>query len=267
MRCPFYQVDAFTGEAFRGNPAAVMVLETWLPDTTLQAIAAENNLSETAFLVWQADRDYQLRWFTPVVEVPLCGHATLASGFVIMTEIDATADEVWFITASGRLGVRRQGDMFVLDFPAETPIPCEPPGNVITAVGMAPVETLCGSHHLLVYASETEVRSLEPEMRDLGAALEGGSEGVIATAPCSSDAGDVVSRFFAPNHGIPEDPVTGSAHCMIVPYWACRLGSETIHALQVSQRGGELHCRLRHDRIDIAGQAVAFIKGVASIPS
>ena len=132
---------------------------------------------------------------------------------------------------------------------------------------MAPVETLCGSHHLLVYASETEVRSLEPDIRDLGAALEGGSRGVIVTAPCSSDAGDVVSRFFAPNHGIPEDPVTGSAHCMIVPYWAGRLGSETIHALQVSQRSGELHCRLRHDRIDIAGRAVAFIKGVASIPS
>ncbi len=267
MRCPFYQVDAFTGEVFRGNPAAVMVLERWVPDTTLQAIAAENNLSETAFLVRQADRDYQLRWFTPVVEVPLCGHATLASGFVVMTEIDTTADEVWFITASGRLGVRRQGDLFVLDFPAETPVPCEPPGEIVAAVGTPPVETLCGSNHLFVYASETEVRSLEPDMRDLGAALEGGGRGVIATAPCSSDAGDVVSRFFAPDHGIPEDPVTGSAHCMIVPYWAGRLGTETIHALQVSQRGGELHCRLRHDRIDIAGHAVAFIKGVASIPS
>lgn len=267
MRCPFYQVDAFTGEAFRGNPAAVMVLETWLPDTTLQAIAAENNLSETAFLVRQADRDYQLRWFTPVVEVPLCGHATLASAFVIMTKIDATADEVWFITASGRLGARRQGDMFVLDFPAETPVPCEPPGEVVAAVGTAPAETLCGSNHLFVYACEAEVRSLKPDVRDLGAALEGGERGVIATAPCSSDAGDVVSRFFAPHHGIPEDPVTGSAHCMIVPYWADRLGIETIHALQVSQRGGELHCRLRRGRIDIAGQAVAFIEGVASIPS
>ncbi len=266
MRCPFYQVDAFAGEAFRGNPAAVMVLETWLPDTALQAIAAENNLAETAFLVHQADRDYQLRWFTPVVEVPLCGHATLASAFVIMTRIDVTADQVWFITASGRLGVHRQGDMFVLDFPAETPVACEPPGDVVAAVGRAPVETLCGSNHLFVYASEAEVRSLEPDMRDLGTALEGGVRGVIATAPCSSDSADVVSRFFAPHHGIPEDPVTGSAHCMIVPYWAARLGTGTIHALQVSRRGGELHCRLRHDRIDIAGKAVAFIEGVASIP-
>ena len=267
MHCPFYQVDAFTGEAFRGNPAAVMVLETWLPDTALQAIAAENNLAETAFLVRQADRDYQLRWFTPVVEVPLCGHATLASAFVIMTEIDPAADEVCFVTASGRLGVRRRDDMFVLDFPAEAPVACEPPGDVVAAVGAAPLETLCGSNHLFVYASEAEVRSLEPDMKALGAALDGGGRGVIATAPCSGDAADVVSRFFAPHHGIPEDPVTGSAHCMIVPYWAARLGTETIHALQVSRRGGELHCRLRRDRVDIAGQAVAFIRGVASIPS
>ena len=177
MRCPFYQVDAFTGEAFRGNPAAVMVLDTWLPDTTLQAVAAENNLAETAFLVRQADRDYQLRWFTPVVEVPLCGHATLASAFVIMTEIDATADEVCFITASGRLGVHRRGDMYVLDFPAETPVACEPPGDVVAAVGSPPAETMGGSNHLFVYASEAEVRSLEPDMRDLGGSAHGRGQG------------------------------------------------------------------------------------------
>ncbi len=184
-----------------------------------------------------------------------------------MTEVDATADEVWFVTASGRLGARRRGDMFALDFPAETPVACEPPGDVVAAVGTPPAETLCGSNHLFVYASEAEVRALEPDMRDLGDALGEGGRGVIATAPCSSDAGDVVSRYFAPRQGIPEDPVTGSAHCMIVPYWAARLGKETIHALQVSRRGGELHCLLRHDRVDIAGQVAVFIKGVASIPS
>ena len=174
---------------------------------------------------------------------------------------------MWFNTASGRLGVHRRGDMFVLDFPAETPEPCAPPGDVVAAVGRAPVETLRGSNHLFVYTSDAEVRSLEPDMRDLGAALEGGASGVIATAPSSSDAADVVSRYFAPHHGIPEDPVTGSAHCMIVPYWAARLGTRTIRALQVSHRGGELHCRLKHDRVDIAGQAVVFVEGVASIPS
>ncbi len=266
MRCPFYQIDAFTGRAFSGNPAAVMLLEEWLPDEVLQAVAAENNLSETAFFRKMAQEAFELRWFTPTTEVPLCGHATLAAGFVVMTEIAPTLEEVSFETLSGRLHVRRRKDMFVLDFPAETPSPSEPPRAIVDALGRDPVEACSGSNHLLVYRHESDVLALEPDMAGLAAALEGNGKGVIATAPRSSGAGDVASRYFAPAHGIPEDPVTGSAHCMIVPYWSRRLGRIAIHAVQVSRRGGELFCEMRGDRVEMGGYAVKFIEGIASIP-
>ena len=266
MRCPFYQIDAFTGRAFSGNPAAVMPLEGWPSDEVLQAVAAENNLSETAFFRKLTREDFELRWFTPTTEVPLCGHATLAAGFVIMTEIAPTLEEVSFETLSGSLHVRRRKDIFVLDFPAETPRPSGPPRAVVDAMGREPVEVFGGSNHLLVYRHESDVLALEPDMARLAAALDGSAMGVIATAPRSSGAGDAASRYFAPAHGIPEDPVTGSAHCMIVPYWSRRLGRVAIHAVQISRRGGELFCAIRGDRVEIGGRAVKFIEGIASIP-
>ena len=177
MRCPFYQIDAFTGRAFSGNPAAVMLLEEWLPDEVLQAVAAENNLSETAFFRKMAQEAFELRWFTPTTEVPLCGHATLAAGFVVMTEIAPTLEEVSFETLSGRLHVRRRKDMFVLDFPAETPSPSEPPRAIVDALGRDPVEACSGSNHLLVYRHESDVLALEPDMAGLAAALEGNGKG------------------------------------------------------------------------------------------
>ena len=258
MRISIYQVDAFTSRLFAGNPAAVCPLDEWLSDATLQSIAAENNLSETAFIVRDADR-FQLRWFTPAREVDLCGHATLAAAYVIFTRVQPEADRVVFDTRGGELTVMRSGDRLSMDFPSDPPVPCEPPPGMLEALGGQPLETLRGRYHLVVYASEREVRELQPDFRALGR-LGGG---VTVTAP--GDEVDFVSRFFAPAFGIDEDPVTGSAHCLLIPYWAQRQCKSWLEARQVSARGGELSCEDHAERVTIAGEAVLYLEGTIEL--
>ena len=264
MRIPFTQVDAFAGQPFAGNPAAVMPLDAWLPDSTLQAIAAENNLSETAFTV-AADNggvDYDLRWFTPTTEVVLCGHATLASGHVLLGD----RHTLRFRTRkAGVLTVTRDGDLLTLELPAWPPAPNPVPG-LAEALGAAPATVLTrGDDYVLaVYDSAAQVRALAPDFRAI-AALKGGDVLCIVTAP--GDAGhDVVSRAFAPGAGIDEDPVTGSAHAILAPYWAARLGRERFRAFQASARGGEVDCRLAGDRVVLGGRCVTVIEGVFILP-
>tara|TARA_R110002110_G_scaffold133783_1_gene316462 strand:+ start:71587 stop:72369 length:783 start_codon:yes stop_codon:yes gene_type:complete len=253
MKLQQYQVDAFASHVFEGNPAAVCPLESWLDDTLLQAIAMENNLSETAYFV-PVDKGFELRWFTPAAEVDLCGHATLAAAHVLYTELGHSADAISFATRSGELSVSREGDWYVLDFPAIVPRPCAAPAGLVEALGRQPMEVLAADDLLAVFASEAEVRALEPDQALL-ARLE--CRGVIATAP--GEQHDFVSRFFAPRVGVPEDPVTGSAHCKLAPYWAQRLGKNRMNARQVSRRGGELRLALRGDRVQMAGRAVLFL--------
>lgn len=259
MKIPIYQVDAFTREAFAGNPAAVCPLEEWLDDATLAAIAAENNLSETAFFVRRGGR-YDLRWFTPETEVDLCGHATLASARVILDYLEPGRSEVHFDTKSGELAVRREGEMLALDFPSRPPSRCEPHDNLIPALGAHPEAVLASRDYLVVYRNEGDVKKLRPDMALLATVDK---FAVIVTAP-GRDA-DFVSRFFAPGAGIDEDPVTGSAHCTLVPYWSRRLAKKSLFARQVSVRGGELWCEDMDERVKIAGHAVMFMKGEISL--
>ena len=255
MKLPLFQIDAFTSAIFGGNPAAVCPLDTWLSDGQMQAIAAENNLSETAFFVREDDH-YALRWFTPVVEVDLCGHATLASAFVIFEELAPDLDVVAFETRSGRLLVQRDGGRLTLDFPSHEAIPYEAPDTLLKGLHQAPSEVLLSHNYLVVYDTEAEVRALQPDMVLLSQLAP---YGVIATAV--GDEVDFVSRYFVPSAGIPEDPVTGSAHCTLTPYWAKHLGKTHFHAWQVSARGGELWCELRDDRVLISGHAVKYLEG------
>ncbi|MEN6587924.1 MAG: PhzF family phenazine biosynthesis protein [Sulfuricella sp.] len=255
MPIPLYQVDAFTDRLFSGNPAAVCPLDAWPEDGWMQAVAAENNLSETAFLVGGSGR-YGLRWFTPATEVDLCGHATLASAYVIFNFVEPELDEVTFDTRSGELRVRRDGDWLRMDFPALPPTPCPCPEDLARGLGRQPKAVLSADKYLAIFDTEAEIRALEPDMEMLKR-LD--LMGVIASAP-GSDA-DFVSRFFAPKAGVPEDPVTGSAHCVLMPYWAERLGKSSFLARQVSRRGGEIHCALKGDRVELAGQAVLFLRG------
>lgn len=256
MRLSIYQVDAFTDRLFAGNPAAIVPLEEWLPDATLQAIAAENNLAETAYFI-RRGQGYELRWFTPAIEVDLCGHATLASAFVIFSLLEPGRDRVAFETRqAGTLVVTKRGDKLALDFPARPAESVEPPPDLVAGLGHAPHEILAARDFLATYGSADEVRALKPDF----AALARLDRAVIVTAP-GEDGVDFVSRFFAPGAGIPEDPVTGSAHCTLVPYWAKRLGRDRLEARQVSPRGGELSCALRGDRVEIAGKAVLYLEG------
>ena len=270
MRLPLYQIDAFAGSVFKGNPAAVMPLETWLEDSLLQAIATENNLSETAFIRPTEEHGvFELRWFTPTVEVPLCGHATLASAFVLMTEVNVGLERVAFETHSGRQEVRRDGDRYTMDFPAMELRPADRPEQVIAAVGGMPTTVLKSNNWLFVYECEDDVAGLDISVSALESALaeDDADAGVICTAMAADRRADFVSRFFAPCHGIPEDPVTGSAHCSLVPYWSERLGRADLHALQISARGGELFCRNRGKRVEIAGRAVRYMEGIADVPA
>jgi predicted PhzF superfamily epimerase YddE/YHI9 len=260
MKLPVYQIDAFTSRLFAGNPAAVCPLEQWLPDETLQAIAAENNLSETAFFAPE-DGGYRLRWFTPSVEVDLCGHATLASAFLILSRLNPGAANVVFQTRSGQLSVERDGDLLRMDFPSRPAERCGPHPLLIQGLGRAPREVLCSRDYLAVYASEADVASLRPDM-DMLQRVD--RFAVIVTAP--GDRDDFVSRFFAPSKGVPEDPVTGSAHSTLIPFWAQRLGKKTLKARQISKRGGELWCEDRGVRVSIAGQAVLFLEGSIQLP-
>jgi predicted PhzF superfamily epimerase YddE/YHI9 len=257
MRLPIYQVDAFTDSLFGGNPAAVCPLEAWLPTETMQAIAAENNLAETAFFVREG-ADYALRWFTPTVEVDLCGHATLAAGDIVFRFIEPQRDSVRFRTMkAGTLVVGRRGDMLAMDFPARPPLPIEPPAGLFAALGGRPREVLRARDHLVVYGSAAEVAALDP---DLAALAKVDCWAAIVTAPGEGGI-DFVSRFFAPAQGVPEDPVTGSSHCTLVPYWANRLGKAKLEARQLSRRCGALSCALEGDRVNIAGRAVLYLEG------
>ncbi len=259
MKIPLYQIDAFTDRLFSGNPAAVCPLDEWLPEEMMQSIAAENNLSETAFFV-PSEGGYQLRWFTPVTEVDLCGHATLAAAFVVFNRLDPALDEVRFSIMSGTLKVAREGELLVLDLPSLPAEPCAPPEGLAESLGRTPRQTLVARAYMAVFEAEEEVRSLQPDMKGLAALAP---RNVIVTAQ-GSDV-DFVSRYFAPSKGVPEDPVTGSAHCTLIPYWSRRLGKIRLQARQLSRRGGELSCEDCGERVRIAGLAVQYLEGAISV--
>jgi PhzF family phenazine biosynthesis protein len=261
MRLPLYQVDAFTDCLFGGNPAAVCPLQRWLPDATMQSIAAENNLAETAFFVPEGDH-YALRWFTPAVEVDLCGHATLASAHVIFHRLAPERREVSFATLkAGTLTVRRDGERLAMELPARPAKPAATPAGLAAALGRVPVEVLAARDHLCVFERAQDVADLAPDSSAL-ARIE--CWGVIATAP-GGDGIDFVSRFFAPRQGVAEDPATGSSHCTLVPYWAARLGKTRLEARQLSRRGGTFACTLAGDRVVLAGGAVLYLEGEITI--
>lgn len=259
MQIPLYQIDAFTGRVFGGNPAAVCPLKSWLPDKTMQAIATENNLSETAFFMPKGE-DYDLRWFTPATEVDLCGHATLATGALVLSKLAPSRSSVRFHTASGILEVVKDGEWFAMDFPVWEAKPVTS-AAVAAALGKAPIQLL-GNHrdYLAVFECEADVRAMAPDYEKL---RQLDLPGMIVTAP--GDEVDFVSRFFAPRFGIHEDPVTGSAHCALTPYWSKRLKKVMLNARQVSARGGELVCEQRGERIVMRGRAAFYLEGTINV--
>jgi PhzF family phenazine biosynthesis protein len=252
----YFVVDAFADKLFRGNPAGVCLLEEWLDSETMQKIAAENNLAETAFLVKRADY-YDLRWFTPEAEVDLCGHATLASAFVIRNFVDKTHGTLCFNTKSGLLKVIKKEDLFEMDFPARKPIPTKVTTQIAKAMGLPVLEAFAARDLLLLVENEQLIRSCAPDFALLKQ-IEG-YLGIILTA--KGDNVDFVSRFFAPAIGIPEDPVTGSAHSTLIPFWSQRLGKDKMIAQQLSKRGGTLFCENCGERVKIAGKAVLYLQG------
>jgi len=259
VRLSVFQIDAFAEKIFQGNPAAVVPLEAWLPDKLLQAIAQENNLSETAYFMKQGD-EYHIRWFTPTVEVDLCGHATLAAAHVIFEILGFQGNEIVFHSKSGALKVTRRNDLIELDFPVSTISKCETPIEIIQAFGKEPIEVWKSDDYIAAYENESDIVSLSPDFSILNK-LE--CRGVVATA--QGKGTDFVSRFFAPRCGINEDPVTGSAHCELTPYWAKQLGKNKLSATQLSQRGGKLQCELAGDRVLIAGKAITYLQGSIEI--
>ena len=260
MELKLYQVDAFAERVFEGNPAAVVPLEAWLPDELLQAIALENNLSETAFFVAEG-AGYRLRWFTPEAEVDLCGHATLASAHVLFEHLAYPGAEIHFETRSGRLTVSRSNGGIRMDFPAIIPEPMEMLPAIVEGLGARPARLLGAPDYVAVFDSEAQVRTLEPDFAILKTLDR---RGVLATAP--GDEVDFVSRCFFPKLKVDEDPVTGSAHCKMVPYWAERLGRKALIARQLSKRGGTVRCELADDRVLLAGRAVDYLIGRINIP-
>lgn len=265
-KLPFFWIDAFSSEPFAGNPAAVCLLPAWLPDPLLQRMATQHGLSETAFIVPGADGEFQLRWFTPAVEVDLCGHATLAAAHVLLQEQNLASDRVIFSTASGDLVVRRTpAGRLEMDFPARPARPLEDEAEIrriLAGLQIGRAEWFgTARDHLVVLSSPEEVRALQPDFVLLAQCA---AFAVIVTAP--GEDCDFVSRFFTPKGGINEDPVTGSAHCTLTPYWADRLGHNTLHARQLSARGGELWCTLRGDRVGLSGHAVTYVRGEITMP-
>ena len=260
-----YQVDAFADRLFTGNPAGVMILDAFLPDETLQALAAENNLAETAYAVPRDDGAFDLRWFTPAAEVPFCGHATLAAAHVLMAEEGLGASEVRFATRHvGTLTVERTDDRYVLDGPAGDPQPIEPPERLAEALGAVPETVLAGQYIMAVLPDEASVRALDPDLLALSRVRspmpDAGMDAHCVFATVPGEQHDFVSRLFGPTVGIPEDPVTGSAHCMAAPYWARRLGKTTLSAFQASPRGGAVGCEVRGDRVRLTGGAVTYMR-------
>ena len=261
MNLTVYQVDAFAEKVFEGNPAAVIPLnDEWLPDDMMQKLAMENNLSETAFFIKKNDA-YHIRWFTPEAEVDLCGHATLATSHVMFQHLNLAADKICFQSRSGKLSVKKEGDLLVLNFPASEVEAKYIPTGLKTAFGIHPQECFKGREDLmLVFKNENDIANLEPDFTKM---LEATSRGIICTA--KSEKYDFVSRFFAPSLGINEDPVTGSAHTMLIPYWSARLDKQNLLAKQISKRGGVLHCKQLGDRVEIGGKAVTYLVGTISI--
>ncbi|MGH8163179.1 MAG: PhzF family phenazine biosynthesis protein [Rhodanobacteraceae bacterium] len=255
MTIPFFEVSAFTDRLFAGNPAGVCLLDEWLPDAQMQAIAAENNLAETAFVIARAEH-VDLRWMTPTVEVELCGHATLAAAHVIFRHLGYANSAIRFQAQSGELTVARSDDRLVLDFPSRPARETSVPNELIRSLGAYPQTLLEGRDYLAVFETKEEVAALRPDF-ELVAQLD--KQGVVVTAP-GKDC-DFVSRYFAPQAGIPEDPVTGSTHCALIPYWSRRLGKRDLFARQISRRGGELFCEDRGDRVAIGGSAVTYSEG------
>jgi PhzF family phenazine biosynthesis protein len=257
MRCPIFQVDAFTTRRFAGNPAAVVPMSVFPDDAAMQSIAAENNLAETAFLV-AADGDYRLRWFTPQIEVPLCGHATLASAAVVMERLEPERNTVVFHTASGPLTVNRASAGYVMDFPMRPSEIVPAPTGLAEALGAVPAEVSVNAfNYMALLDSAAVLRQVAP---DMAALTRMDRAGVIVTAP-GDESHDFISRYFAPAKGIPEDPVTGAAHCMLVPYWAKRLRKTAFRAFQASRRGGEIICRLVGNRVELEGACVFYLEG------
>lgn len=253
MKLKQYQVDAFATRIFEGNPAAVCPLIEWLDDELMQAIAEENNLAETAFFVPNKN-GFHLRWFTPAHEVDLCGHATLASAHVIFTILGYNNERITFSTRSGDLFVARKNNQLEMDFPALKVVRREISEQFIAALGQTPIELWAGDDYLAVFKTESDIRNLKPNMALLS---ELDLRGVIVTAP--GEQFDFVSRFFAPKYGIPEDPVTGSAHCALAPYWAQRLHKTALNARQISKRGGNVGCEVKGDRVFLSGTAIIFM--------
>lgn len=260
MKLPLYQLDVFTNRVFGGNPAAVVVMDRWLDDIILQSIAAENNLSETAFVIPDGECS-RLRWFTPTVEVDLCGHATLAAAHVLFREHFPDSDQLRFNTNSGELGVVRDSELIYLDFPSRPGQPLNVGNDLIKSLGVEPVEAVNSRDLMVVFGSEADVQNFVPDYQAIEA-LD--TFALIVTAP-GLDV-DFVSRFFAPGAGVPEDPVTGSAHCTLIPYWAKRLGKSKLSARQLSGRKGELLCELIGDRVLIGGNAVDYLRGEVNVP-
>lgn len=256
-----FVVDAFASQPFTGNPAAVCLIESWISESLLQAIASENNLSETAFIA-PKDDGYQLRWFTPVAEVDLCGHATLAAAHVLFNHLDFIRKEIVFHTRSGELKVTRSGSLLEMTFPSSSPKFCEAPDNLLLGLGGSPSEIYCAEDYLVVYPDEAAIRDLTPDFQLLSKV---DLRGVIVTAP--GNEFDFVSRCFFPKYGVNEDPVTGSAHCQLAPYWAERLNKRILQAKQVSRRSGEIICQVIADKVLLSGNAVTFMQGELRIES
>ncbi|MCG6938482.1 MAG: PhzF family phenazine biosynthesis protein [Gammaproteobacteria bacterium] len=259
MKLSVYQIDAFAENVFTGNPAAIVPLDEWLPDRVLQNIAQENNLSETAYFIKEGG-SYHIRWFTPTVEVELCGHATLASAYVIFEIIGHQNNEIIFQSKNGELKVTKKGELLELDFPSSTVSKCETPVEITRAFGKQPLEVWKADDYLAVYENESDIVSFAPDFNVL---RELKCRGVIVTA--RGETTDFVSRFFAPRYGIDEDPVTGSAHCELMPYWVNVLGKTNLSAAQLSSRGGKLQCELAGDRVLIAGKTVKYLEGTIEI--
>jgi len=259
MEISLYQIDAFTGRVFGGNPAAVCPLDRWIDDGLMQKIAEENNLSETAFFV-RSGKGYEIRWFTPAIEIELAGHPTLAAAYVIFNYCGHGSDEIRFSSKSGGLTVTSDGDLLKMNFPALEAVAAAENETVNRALGKKPKELYRTRDYLAVFDSEDDIVSIQP---DFGLLAKLDCLGIIVTAPGKES--DFVSRFFAPSAGINEDPVTGSAHSTLIPYWARHLKKDSLHAFQLSKRGGELFCRYLGDRVEISGSAVPYLKGTISI--
>ena len=259
MELNIYQIDAFASKPFEGNPAAVCPLDEWLPDEIMQSIAEENNLSETAFFI-PTGNGFHIRWFTPTSEVDLCGHATLASAYVLFNILGYKGDKIVFNSKSGILTVTKDDEWLVMDFPAQPPVLCEIPPEIVKAFDVAPIECLKSEDYMVVFEREMDVETANPDFAQL---KKLDLRGVIITAKSSSY--DFITRFFAPKYGVPEDPVTGSAYTQLAPYWASKLGKKRFNVKQVSLRGGELSCEIVDNRVLISGKAIKYLEGKIKI--